>query len=251
MFAPARPSGNSAMTTDRLSRSALTVQMVCGAGVAAVAGLARLALPLMSVYPARAIVAFAVSAFLAVRCVRRSHPFTRFGLANTITTLRAGLVALAAATVGETPIPGIAAYAALLIAVATLLDGADGWAARRESTSSRFGARFDIEVDAAAILVLSILVWRNGKAGSWVLASGLLRYMFVAAGVVWPWIRAPLPVSFRGKLICVLQIAALLVALWPPVGAPLSAWVAATGLGALCYSFLVDTRWLWRHRSEL
>lgn len=238
------------MTNDRLSRSALTVQIVCGAGVAAVAGLARLAFPLMSFYPVRAIAAFAVSAVLAVRFVRQSHQVTRFGVANTITTIRAGLVALAAATLGEPPVPEIAAYAALIIAAATVLDGADGWAARREGTSSRFGARFDMEVDAAAILVLSILVWRNGKAGIWVLASGLLRYVFVAAGVVWPWIRAPLPVSFRGKLICVVQIGALLVALWPPVGAPLSTWVAATGLGALCYSFLVDTLWLWEHRSE-
>ena len=32
------------------------------------------------------------------------------------------------------------------------------------------------------IVALSMLVWRFGKAGAWVLMSGALRYAFVAAG---------------------------------------------------------------------
>ena len=39
-----------------------------------------------------------------------------------------------------------------------------------------------MEVDAALILILSILVWLHGKAGPWVIACGLMRYTFVAAG---------------------------------------------------------------------
>ena len=34
---------------------------------------------------------------------------------------------------------------------------------------SSFGARFDMETDAAFILILSVLVWQHGKAGAWVL----------------------------------------------------------------------------------
>ena len=42
-----------------------------------------------------------------------------------------------------------------------LLDLVDGWVARRTGTASPFGARFDLETDAALILVLSWLVWRT------------------------------------------------------------------------------------------
>ena len=35
---------------------------------------------------------------------------------------------------------------------------------------ARFGARFDMEIDALLILALSILAWRHGKAGAWVVA---------------------------------------------------------------------------------
>jgi phosphatidylglycerophosphate synthase len=130
----------------------------------------------------------------------------------------------------------------------TALDGVDGWLARRQRTQSAVGARFDVEVDALLILALSILAWRYGKAGVWVLASGLTRYVFVAAGWLWPWLRRPLPGTARGKAVCVAQIAGLLIALAPPVQPPLSSMVAAASLAALWYSFVVDMRSLWRTR---
>ena len=91
-------------------------------------------------------------------------------------------------------------------------------------------------------------MWRHGKAGAWILASGLLRYVFVAAGWALPWMRSHLPGSVRGKAVCAAQIVALLVALSPQVSPPASAIVAAAGLGVLSYSFLVDTIWLWQRR---
>jgi hypothetical protein len=45
------------------------------------------------------------------------------------------------------------------------------------------------------------------------------------------------------------QIIALIVALAPPIAPPASSVVAAIGLLALCYSFLVDTRRLYRQES--
>jgi phosphatidylglycerophosphate synthase len=130
----------------------------------------------------------------------------------------------------------------------TALDGVDGWLARRARISSVFGARFDMEIDALLILVLSILVWRFGKAGAWVIASGLLRYAFVAAGSVWPWLRAPLPPSRRRQTICVVQIAGLTLAIVPGIEPPFSTALAALALVTLAGSFLVDTVWLWRAR---
>lgn len=179
---------------------------------------------------------------------RAHHPFPRFGPANATTTVRAVLVALTAGFVGE---PVTAPAAALIVGLgsgAAVLDGVDGWLARRTKMVSVFGARFDMEIDALLIQVLAILVWQHGKAGAWILVSGLLRYVFVAAGWVLPWMRSPLPGSFRGKAVCAAQIVALLLALSPFVEPPVSVAVAAAGLGVLSYSFLVDTIWLWERR---
>ncbi len=100
-----------------------------------------------------------------------------------------------------------------------MLDGVDGWLARRHGIASRFGARFDMEIDALLILALSVLAWRHDKAGAWVIASGMLRYAFVAAGTVAPWLRGALPPSRRRQTICVIQIAALTLVMLPSVAA--------------------------------
>ena len=170
----------------------------------------------------------------------------KFGPANQITLHRAILVAGLAILVGQPATPVTAWRVVLIAIVAALLDGVDGWVARRTGTVSAFGTRFDMETDAALILVLAILVWQYGKAGTWVLLSGLLRYVFVAAGWLWPWMRSPLSSTLRGKIICVVQIVALIVAMAPTIAPPTSSVVAAVALLALCYSFLVDTLRLWR-----
>ena len=54
--------------------------------------------------------------------------------------------------------------------VALLLDWVDGQVARRTHTESAFGARFDMEVDAFLILVLSVYV--ASTTGWWVLIIG-------------------------------------------------------------------------------
>ena len=136
----------------------------------------------------------------------------------------------------------------LLGALATALDGLDGWVARRTQTESAFGARFDVEVDALLILVLAILAWRYGKAGPWVLSSGLLRYAFVAAGWILPWMNKPLTPTRRAKVICVVQIGGLLIALLPAVTPPASGAIAGAALAALIYSFALDVERLRRSR---
>ncbi|MSO62626.1 MAG: CDP-alcohol phosphatidyltransferase family protein [Acidobacteria bacterium] len=169
----------------------------------------------------------------------------KFGPANQITLVRAVLVAGLAIPVGQPATPTVAWSVVIIATVAALLDGVDGWVARRTGTVSEFGTRFDMETDAALILVLAILVSQYGKAGPWVLLSGLLRYIFVAAGWLWPWMRAPLGSSLRAKIICVVQTVALIVAIAPTVTLPASFVVAAAALLALSYSFLVDTLRLW------
>jgi phosphatidylglycerophosphate synthase len=161
--------------------------------------------------------------------------------ADQITGFRAVLVVVLIAMSSRPATINVAWMIVAIAIVAVVLDGVDGWVARRTGTASPFGMRFDMETDAALILVLAILTWRNGKAGPWILGAGLLRYLFVAAGWVWPWMAGPLTPTRRGRLICVVQITVLIVALAPIIVPPASTAIAATGLAALCYSFLVDT----------
>lgn len=166
------------------------------------------------------------------------------GPANLITGARAGLV-LVVAGVGALAPTRAGAWAIVVVGtVVAVSDLADGWVARRTGTVSPFGARFDMEVDAALILVLAAIVWRYGVTGPWVLASGLLRYAFVAAATPLPWLTRPLPPSRRRQTVCVVQIVALLVALGPVVPAELAVASAGIGLAALVWSSAVDIAWL-------
>jgi phosphatidylglycerophosphate synthase len=210
------------------------------------------ALDASALYVVKALVLFGAIVAVVAASLRDGHPYSRFGPANTVTMARAACVTLVAALVGER---ASAMSAVVIIAVAsgiTALDGLDGRLARRTSMASAFGARFDMETDALLILVLSILTWQHGKAGAWIVLSGLMRYVFILAGWTWACMRQPLPPSLRRKAVCVVQIVSLLVALLPSVAPPASTAVAATSLALLAWSFGVDTLWLWRaaaHRT--
>jgi phosphatidylglycerophosphate synthase len=176
-------------------------------------------------------------------------PHGRFGPANLVTLGRLALSALCGGMLGEES-AAIAWPAVIIATTVLLLDGVDGWLARRGGWSSAFGARFDMETDALLVLLMAVLCLQLGKAGAWVLLSGAMRYLFVLAGMVWRWLRRPLPESRRRKTVCVLQVLSLLAALAPVVPLPWSSGAAATGLVLLCYSFLVDVAWLWRRPDQ-
>jgi phosphatidylglycerophosphate synthase len=196
----------------------------------------------------------ALALFLAAMVVVAARfaahrPHSRFGPANTVTSLRLALVAVLAAVIGEPHTVALAWTATALAAVASALDGVDGWLARRSSLHSAFGARFDMETDALLIMVLSALAWRWDRAGAWVLACGLMRYGFVAAAWGWPWLARPLPPSLRRKVVAVVQMVGLSIIVAPVVQPPLSEVLAAATLAMLVWSFAVDVRWLAVRRS--
>jgi len=204
---------------------------------------------LPSAFATRATAAFAVLAVVVLVTIRARHPFRKFGAANVITTTRAGFVALVVGLVFETATAQTALTASVLGLAAVALDALDGRLARRHGCASEFGARFDMEVDAALILALSVLAWRHDRAGSWVLLSGLYRYAFVALGWAFTWLARPLPPSRRRQTVCVLQILALLAGLPMAVPADVARFGLAAALVLLTWSFALDVHWLWRTRS--
>ena len=171
----------------------------------------------------------------------------RFGIANQVTLLRAGLVCLAGgALLAGGPAAGAGWSLAGLVAAALSLDAVDGWLARRFGATSDFGARFDLEIDALLILILTLRVRQTGRVGPWVLAIGLMRYFFVLAGWLLPTLRRPLPPSRRRQAVCVQQGVTLLLCLLPPIGPAAAALSAGLALLALLASFAADIIYLVR-----
>ena len=156
-----------------------------------------------------AVAPYAALGALLLAKLPSSHPGPGLGPANRLTLARATLVLPLAALA---LLPGVFTgegywWIVGLSTIALVLDGLDGPLARRTGTESAFGARFDMELDAFLLLVLSALVWRSGRVGSWV----------------------------------------LLVICLAPVTQPAPATaLAASALVLLVYSFVVDTWWLAR-----
>jgi len=175
------------------------------------------------------------------------------GPADRVTLLRADLACgvAALATVSFVDHGRSAAVAALVVlaAVALVLDGVDGRVARRTGTVSTFGARFDMEVDAYLILVLSAYVAH--ELGWWVLLIGAARYLFVAAGHALPWLRGAAPPRPWCKVVAVVQGVALTVA---AAGVLPAGWTRAAlvvALLLLAESFGHEARDLWRVRAAV
>jgi len=176
-------------------------------------------------------------------------PSAGLGWASWVTLTRATLaVGVAALTAASFELPVATVMLVTLASVALALDFVDGWIARRTGTESALGAKLDGEVDAFLILVLSIEV--APTVGGWVLLIGLARYLFLAAGWVFPWMRASLPRRDWRKTVTASQGVALVIAASgvPPLG--VSRLLLAVALGMLGESFGRDVWWLWRHRHE-
>jgi phosphatidylglycerophosphate synthase len=221
-----------------LLSSALIAILPVALGMVAIAVCMAGRLQLSGGYVARSLAVFGAGAALMLKGLSTHHPFASLGPGNAVTLTRGALVVLLAALIGESPSGRIAAAAVVIAAAACLLDGADGWLARRSSMASAFGARFDMETDAVLVAVLATLAWQFDKAGAWVLGAGGFRYVYLAAGMAVPVLRRPLPPSPLRKTIAIAQIIALITCLSPAVSPALSARIAAVALVALTFSFL-------------
>jgi len=203
-------------------------------------------LALGPLYLAKVAAVFATIMAVAFGLVADHHPYLRFGPANHVTMIRAMLVALIGSLIGEPEVQRVAAAATAVAVVIAVLDGVDGWLARRSGLASPFGARFDVETDALFVMAMSILVWQHGKAGAWVLLGGMMRYVFVMAGWWLRWLAGPLRPTRRAKTVSVCHMAGLSVALAPIIPASYSAIAVGSTVIALSWSFAVDVRRLWR-----
>jgi phosphatidylglycerophosphate synthase len=191
--------------------------------------------------------AYTLGLWALLAAAARRALVTTLAPADLVTLVRAVLVGCATALVADGLWNGGASVAPLVVvaAVALVLDAVDGQVARRTGTASALGARFDMEVDAFLLLVLSVHV--AAGAGPWVLAIGAMRYAFVAASWTAPWLRAPLPPRHSAKAVAALQGIVLLVATADVAPPPLAVTLLATALALLGWSFGRTVVWLWRN----
>jgi phosphatidylglycerophosphate synthase len=170
-----------------------------------------------------------------------------FGPADLVTLTRAILACGVAALVTDSFLQPSAVRTLVALSVAALLlDAVDGWVARRTRTASMFGARFDGEIDAFLILVLSVYV--ASFAGAWVLAIGAMRYAFGLAGWWSLWLRRQLPPRYWRKVVAAIQGIVLTSAAAHVMPRSLTTVTLAVALALLAESFGRDVWWLWGHR---
>ena len=163
-----------------------------------------------------------------------------FGFPNLVTALRLGVSLAIACGFGELP---SLAFAAVVLAL-LLLDGVDGWLARRGGSASAFGAQFDMEVDALMVLIVELALWEKGGFGAWILITGLLRYVYVLCLALLPARNGAQPRSRIARY----AFSALVVGLIAAVALPGAAvtWAAAIGTALVSASFARGLHWSYR-----
>ncbi len=168
--------------------------------------------------------------------------FSDLGPAHNITLLRGVLTAQLAGFVllpwprmnaGPLPWPWLPGA---LYGAAVILDGVDGWIARRSGRITRMGAQLDMETDAMGLLAASAVAVAAGKLPPALLAAGLAYYLL--SGGVWirTWLGKPSGTvrPWQGaRVIAGFQMAVVAAALLPPVGpraAALAGWIVLVPL---------------------
>jgi phosphatidylglycerophosphate synthase len=185
----------------------------------------------------------AATALLVTARMRSDQPaiFPADWVTLTRTLLIAGVAGLVADSFGR---PVSITALVTLSTVALVLDAVDGKVARRTGTATALGARIDGEVDAFLILLLSIAVSRD--YGSWVLAIGAARYALLLAGWLIPWLAAPLPPRYWGKVVAAVTGIVLTVAASGLLDRRAGMVAVAAALLLLAESFGRNVIWLYR-----
>src|SRR5215475_7792325 len=185
----------------------------------------------------------AATALLVTARMRSDQPaiFPADWVTLTRTLLVAGVAALVADSFGR---PVSVTALVTLSTVALVLDAVDGRVARRTGTATPVGARMDCEADAFLILLLSIVVSRD--YGSWILVIGAARYALLLAGWLIPWLAAPLPPRYWGKVVAAVTGIVLIVAASGLLDRLAGMIAVAAALLLLAESFGRDVIWLYR-----
>ncbi len=162
------------------------------------------------------------------------------GVANTLTGLRWLMIIILVGYCQQ-----LHPYLILALGILVLvLDGLDGYYARKYQTTSEFGDVFDKETDAFFVLAYGVIIVVSGLAASWVLLPGLLRYAYVIVLAYVEKPPAPVGYSFRRRFVGMWMMGTLLAPFVLPAWFYIPGLVAAIAM--ILYSFAVDLRGSWQ-----
>jgi len=199
------------------------------------------------------IVAIGVALGLELVMFRRVHTQTTadngpqpFTLATLITVLRGAAIALLAGFVSIGQPGGLFAWLpALLFAVGTLFDAIDGAVARATDSASAYGGRLDVEIDALALLVGTLLAVRFGTAPVYFILVGFARYVFVLGIMLRQFRSLPvhsLPARQSRRMLGAMMMMVVFVLLTPVLEPRVGYWLATAAMIPFMLGFVRD--WL-------
>jgi phosphatidylglycerophosphate synthase len=210
------------------------------------------------IFAAASVLVSLIGFVLGAALVSVFWPRAAFGAANTVTLCRVVGASWAAGLACQAVLMDLSPTGETLLltigVVCLILDGVDGRLARATGQHSVFGARFDMETDAALLLLLSVAVAALGITSWWVTSIGAMRYLYVAAFTLWPALRIPVFYSYARRVVAVIQGVALLAALALDLLPGSDGWapdaILLFALGTLCWSFGRDIVWQLRQAKR-
>jgi phosphatidylglycerophosphate synthase len=129
-----------------------------------------------------------------------------------------------------------------------VLDWLDGWLARLAGATSAFGAHFDMETDALVVLVVDLELFTRGRLGAWILATGVLRYLYVVSIALFAPRGGEAPRSTLGRNAFGTLVTGLCIALASPTAVGTAA--AVLGTTAVALSFVHTFYWSYLRRAQ-
>lgn len=116
-------------------------------------------------------------------------------------------------------LPLISPYQAFLaFALIILIDGLDGFVARRSKQITMVGSRLDGETDAFMVLLLTVYHINTGKIPEWIILPGMMRHIF---GILSYFFKTPKEYTPRR----------------------VRAMIAVTFFGTLLFAFILNDYW--------
>ena len=182
---------------------------------------------------------------LIITLLRRGYPHKTLGAGNLITLVRFVAVSALFSAIFVSVNPWLIVVISL---PALVLDGFDGFFARKTGGESKFGARLDMEVDSALAIVLALNIWTAGFASPLIILLALPRYIFAGVSYFFPWLNKPLPERYSRKVVSVIQVASLIGLNAPIFPSWFVLMVSVIVAATLIWSFGRDIIWLRRSR---
>jgi phosphatidylglycerophosphate synthase len=125
---------------------------------------------------------------------------------------------------------------AILLLILVLLDGVDGYLARRLKQRTEFGGLFDMETDALFVCSVSCILFEKNILPGWILVPAFIKFYYTVFTHLTGLSRMPEQRSLFGASVAVIMFLALILSLVIPGN--FARIVAFSGSALICLSFL-------------